>query len=176
MTEEELELRRAHARLSLDENQPRVIDPATGLKGYTHLTLEQQTSILIDKLTIMLAELDALVKQIEIPETASRKMHLILQCLPIYVQRPRQQLRAIANKFPDFACDPSIAVLAFADGALIWVDGALDVARPIAAKDTVPLGIALAGLGKFDNSPGDESVGELVNKAKGCTSPFERDP
>jgi hypothetical protein len=140
MTEEELELRRAHARLSLDENQPRVIDPATGLKGYTHLTLEQQTSILIDKLTIMLAELDALVKQIEIPETASRKMHLILQCLPIYVQRPRQQLRAIANKFPDFACDPSIAVLAFADGALIWVDGALDVARPIAAKDTVPRG------------------------------------
>jgi hypothetical protein len=38
------------------------------------------------------------VKQIEIPETASRKMHLILQCLPIYVQRPRQQLRAIATR------------------------------------------------------------------------------
>jgi hypothetical protein len=36
--------------------------------------------------------------------------------------------------------------------------------------------IALAGLGKFDDSPGDDSVGELVSKAKGYTSPFERVP
>jgi hypothetical protein len=33
----------------------------------------------------------------------------------------------------------------------------------------------LAGPGKFDDLLGDESVGELVNKAEGNTSPFERD-
>src|SRR5262249_17242525 len=40
---------------------------------------------------------------------------------------------------------------------------------------TQKIGIALAGLGKLDDSPGDDSVGELV-KAKGYTSPFERHP
>jgi hypothetical protein len=34
----------------------------------------------------------------------------------------------------------------------------------------------LAGPGKFHDSSGDDSVGELVNKAEGNTSPFERDP
>ena len=34
----------------------------------------------------------------------------------------------------------------------------------------------LAGPGKFDDSSGDDSVGELVNQAEGNTSPFERDP
>jgi len=41
---------------------------------------------------------------------------------------------------------------------------------------TQEIGIALAGLGKFDDSPGDDSVGELVSKAMGYTSPFERVP
>jgi hypothetical protein len=35
--------------------------------------------------------------------------------------------------------------------------------------------IALSGPGKFYDSPGDDSVGKLVNKAEGYTSPFERD-
>jgi hypothetical protein len=34
----------------------------------------------------------------------------------------------------------------------------------------------LARPGKFDDSSGDDTVGELVNKAEGNTSPFERDP
>jgi hypothetical protein len=35
---------------------------------------------------------------------------------------------------------------------------------------TQEIGIALAGLGKFDNSLGDESVGEIVCKPKGYAS------
>src|SRR5262249_7017633 len=40
---------------------------------------------------------------------------------------------------------------------------------------TQKIGIALAGLGKLDDSPGDDSVGELV-KARGSRTPFERAP
>jgi hypothetical protein len=38
------------------------------------------------------------------------------------------------------------------------------------------MGIALAGLGTFDDSFGDDSVGETVCKPKGYASHFERDP
>jgi hypothetical protein len=40
---------------------------------------------------------------------------------------------------------------------------------------TQEIGIALAGLGKFDDSSGDDSVGEIVFKPKGYASHFEGD-
>jgi len=40
---------------------------------------------------------------------------------------------------------------------------------------TQEIGIALAGLGKFDASLGGDPVGEIVSKAKGYASLFKRD-
>jgi hypothetical protein len=40
---------------------------------------------------------------------------------------------------------------------------------------TQEIRLALAGLGKFDDSLGDDPVGEIISKAKGYASHFKRD-
>jgi hypothetical protein len=64
-------------------------------------------------------------------------------------------------------------------GQVVWTSPLLVseqvIAQSLQCTFTQKIGIALAGLGKFDNGLGDDSVGEMVVKPKRHASHFECD-
>jgi hypothetical protein len=93
---------------------------------------EQQVEKLIGKTMPLLAELDDRVRRLSLPDSASEKTRTILQCLPVLIDRPHRQLRAIsdARLFAAGTVDIVIIVGALWD-FLILTGNALKEARAI---------------------------------------------